>query len=228
MGNRCWGTRALLQGNEVVRRLAGSFPRRMSRWLSWTLNEALPKLFHCSVRNTWPTEWLGMAQRISGLNKILVPRVSFKIIGRFLMILSVKFPLNLCSRLRFFAPKHTTSTLCTYESSHLDFNCRGAHGGCIGYYSTTCIKLAMFCYIITVKNVLYVLCINLYKLPQLYSSIWNTLYEDCISPSNCLPTNFLLHHNSTDTTELYQRKFSQITFIMNNLLRSWGMGARIA
>jgi hypothetical protein len=111
--------------------------------LPYRWHEALPKLFHCSVRNTWATWWLGMTHRTSGLNKILVPRVNCRPTARFLAVLSAKFPLNLCSRLRFFEPKHTTSTLCTCESSHLDFNCCSARGGGIGYYSTTCIKLAM-------------------------------------------------------------------------------------
>jgi hypothetical protein len=39
--------------------------------------------------------------------------------------------------------------------------------GGIGYYSTTCMKLGVFCYIMTVQNVVYVLCINLYKLSKL-------------------------------------------------------------
>jgi hypothetical protein len=74
-----------------------SFPRRTSRWLSWTSNEAFLKLFHCSLRNTWATVWLGMVHRSSGLNKIIVPRVNCRSTVRFLAILSVKFPLNLCS-----------------------------------------------------------------------------------------------------------------------------------
>src|SRR5215510_2641834 len=81
-----------------------------------------------------------MAHRTSGLNKIRVPGVNCRPTGRFLAILSAKFPLNLCSRLRFFEPKHTTSTLCTCESTHLDFKCWSARGGGIGYYSTTCMK----------------------------------------------------------------------------------------
>jgi hypothetical protein len=98
--------------------------------------------------------------RTSDLNKILMSRVNCKPTGRFLMILSVKFSLNLCSRLCFFEPKHTTSTLYAFESSYLDFNCGSTCSGGIGYYSTTCIRLAMFCYIMTVQNVVYVLCIN--------------------------------------------------------------------
>jgi hypothetical protein len=105
-----------------------------------------------------------MAYRTSGLNKILVPRVNCRPAGRFVATLSAKFPLNLCNRLRFFEAKHTTSTLCTCESTHLDLNCGSARGGGLGYYSTTCIKLVMFCYIMTVQNVVYVLCINLYSL----------------------------------------------------------------
>ena len=117
--------------------------------------------------NTWPIGWLGIAHRTSGLNKILVPGVNCRPTGRFLDIVSAKFPLNLCSRLRFFEPKHTTSTLCICESSHIDFNCWSARGDGIGYYSTTCMKLRVFCYIMTVQNVVYVLCINLYKLSKL-------------------------------------------------------------
>jgi hypothetical protein len=33
-----------------------------------------------------------------------------------------------------------------------------------GPYTVTCIKLAVFCYIMTVQTVVYVLCINLYHL----------------------------------------------------------------
>jgi hypothetical protein len=58
------------------------------------------------------------------------------------------------------------SILCTCESSQLDYNCESARDGGIGYYSTTCIKLEMFCYIMTVQNVC-VLCINLYTLSKL-------------------------------------------------------------
>jgi hypothetical protein len=89
--------------------------------------------------------------------------------GRFLAILSAKFIFNLCSALRFFEPKHTTSTLCTCESSHFDLNCGSACGGgsSIGYYSTECIKLAVFCYIMAVQSIVYVLCINLYTLSKL-------------------------------------------------------------
>ena len=36
--------------------------------------------------------------------------------------------------------QNTTSTLCTCESSHLDFKCGSARGGGIGYHSTTCMK----------------------------------------------------------------------------------------
>jgi len=71
---------------------------------------------------------------------IRVPGVNCRPTGRFLAILSAKFPLNLCSRLHFFEPKHTTSTLCTCESSHLDFKCGSARCGGIGYCSTMCMK----------------------------------------------------------------------------------------
>ena len=47
--------------------------RVLLRWLSWTSNEALPKLFHCSVRNTWPTGWLGMVLAVAVLGTT-VPR----------------------------------------------------------------------------------------------------------------------------------------------------------
>ena len=47
--------------------------RVLPRWLSWTSNEALPKLFYCSVRNTWPTGWLGMALAVAVLGTT-VPR----------------------------------------------------------------------------------------------------------------------------------------------------------
>jgi hypothetical protein len=63
-----------------------------------TSNEVLPKLLHCSG-------WLGVAHRTSCLNKILVPRVNCRPTGKLLAILRAKFPLNLCSRLRFFEPK---------------------------------------------------------------------------------------------------------------------------
>jgi hypothetical protein len=43
------------------------------------------------------------------------------------------------------------STLCAYDSGHLDFNYGSARGGGTGYYSTTCIKLGVFSYIMTVK-----------------------------------------------------------------------------
>jgi hypothetical protein len=36
-----------------------------------------------------------------------------------------------------------------------------------GPYTVTCIKLAVFCYIMTFKNVVYVLCINVYTLSKL-------------------------------------------------------------
>jgi hypothetical protein len=111
-----------------------------------------------------------MAHRASGLNEILVPRLNCMPIGRFLAKPSSKFPFNLCSRHRFFEPKHTTRTLCTYESSHLDFNCESAYSGGIEYYSIMCIKLTIFCYIMTVKNVVYVFCINLYTLSKLQSA----------------------------------------------------------
>ena len=107
-----------------------------------------------------------MAHRTSGLNKIFVPGVNCRPTGMFLVILSAKFPLNLCSRLHFFEPKHTMSTLCTCESIHLDFNCGSAFGGGIGYYGTMCTKLGVFCYIMIVQNVVYILCINLYKLSK--------------------------------------------------------------
>jgi hypothetical protein len=139
-----------------------SFLRRTSRWLSLTSNEALLKLFHCSVRNTRAIGWLGMAHRTSGLNIILVPRVNCRPAGRFFATLSATFPLSLCSRLRFFEPKDTTSTLCICESSYHDLNCWRARVGGIGYYSTMCIKLAVFYYIMTVQKVVYVLCTNLY------------------------------------------------------------------
>jgi hypothetical protein len=147
----------------------------MSCWLPWTSNEALSKLFHCSVRNTWATGWLGMVNRTSGLNKILVPRVNCRPTVRLLAILGGKFLFNLSSRLSFLEPKHTTSTLCTCESSLLDFTCRRARGGGIGYYSIKCIKLARFWYIMT-SNVEYVLCINLYTLSKFKSTFCNTLY----------------------------------------------------
>jgi hypothetical protein len=131
------------------------------------LRTKLSQLFHCSNRNTWATWWLGMAHGTSGLNKILMPRVNCRPIGRFLEILSAKFPLNLCSRHRFLEAKHTTSMLCICESSHPDINCGSVRGGCTGYYSTTCIKLAMFCYIMTIQNVVHVPCINLYILSKL-------------------------------------------------------------
>jgi hypothetical protein len=38
-----------------------------------------------------------------------------------------------------------------------DLNCGSGGGGSIGYYSTTCIKLAVLCYIMTVQSVVYVL-----------------------------------------------------------------------
>jgi hypothetical protein len=63
--------------------------------------------------------------------------------GRFLAILRAKFPLNLCSRLRFLESKHITSTNCNYYSTHLDCNCGSARGGSIGYYSTAWFNLAM-------------------------------------------------------------------------------------
>jgi hypothetical protein len=106
-----------------------------------------------------------MEQRTSGLNKLLVELVNCRPTGRFPAILSAKFHLNLCSSLSFFKPK--MSTLCTCESSHLKLNCGSARGEGIAYYSTTCIELAMFFYIITVQNVVYVLCINLYTLAKL-------------------------------------------------------------
>jgi hypothetical protein len=39
-----------------------------------------------------------------------------------------------------------------------------------GPYTVMCIKLAVFCYIMTVQNVEYVVCINLYTLSKLKSS----------------------------------------------------------
>jgi hypothetical protein len=108
-----------------------------------------------------------MAHRTSGLNEILVPSVKCRLTGRFLEILNTKFPFDLCSRYRFFEPKHTMRTLCACERSHLDFNGESASGGGIGYYRITCIKLAMFCYTMTVQNVVYVLDINLYTLSKL-------------------------------------------------------------
>jgi hypothetical protein len=36
-----------------------------------------------------------------------------------------------------------------------------------GPYTVRCIKLSVFCYIMTVQNVVYVLCINLYVLSKL-------------------------------------------------------------
>jgi hypothetical protein len=36
-----------------------------------------------------------------------------------------------------------------------------------GPYAVTCIKLAVFCYIMTIQNFVYVLCINLYTLSKL-------------------------------------------------------------
>jgi hypothetical protein len=36
-----------------------------------------------------------------------------------------------------------------------------------GPYAVTCIKLAVFCYIMTGQNVVYVLCINVYTLSML-------------------------------------------------------------
>jgi hypothetical protein len=35
-----------------------------------------------------------------------------------------------------------------------------------GPYTVTCIKLAVFCYIMTLHNVVYVLCTNLYTLSK--------------------------------------------------------------
>jgi hypothetical protein len=55
---------------------------------------------------------------------ILVTRVNHRPTGRFLAILSAKFPLNMCSRLHSFEPKHTMSMLCTCESSHMVFTWR--------------------------------------------------------------------------------------------------------
>jgi hypothetical protein len=116
-----------------------------------------------------------MAHRTSGLNKIIVPLVNCRTTGRFLAVLSAKFPLNLCSRLCFFEPKHTTSTLCTCESSR-----RSAHGGGIWHYSTTCIELAMFCYILTVENIVF--------LNTLYTSLL-VRCQLCLIWSHALPLN---------------------------------------
>jgi hypothetical protein len=93
-----------------------------------------------------------MAHRTYSLNKILVPWVNCRPTGRFLTRLSAKI-YCLCSKLCFFEPKHTTSTLCACESSHLHFNCGSFRSSGIGYYSTVCNKLAMFCYVITVRCV---------------------------------------------------------------------------
>jgi hypothetical protein len=81
-----WGTRALLQGNEGVRRLAGS---------------ECVLLGHLCLTVEWGT-------------------------------------VGACP----------------------DLSCGSGGGGSIGYYSTTCIKFAVFFYIMTVQNVVYVLCIN--------------------------------------------------------------------
>jgi hypothetical protein len=92
---------------------------------------------HIGVWVTW------MAHRSSGHRKIIVPRVNCEPTGRFLTILSAKYLLNLCSsRLRFFEQKHTTSMFCTYESSHLEFNCQRFRYAGIGSDTTMCIKPA--------------------------------------------------------------------------------------
>jgi hypothetical protein len=61
----------------------------------------------------------------------------------------------------------------TFGLSRTCFNCGSARGGGSGYYSPTCIKLAVFCYIMTVQNVVYVVCINLYTLYETpYTVAW--------------------------------------------------------
>jgi hypothetical protein len=128
-----------------------------------------------------------MAHRTSGLNKTLVPRVNCRPTERFSAILSAKIPLNLCSRLRFLESKCTKNKLCTCESSHLEFNCGRAF---IKYYSTTCLmKRAIFCYIMTVQTVVYVLCIHFQTL-----SICKVLFETfCI----CRATLISVTHEFT-------------------------------
>jgi hypothetical protein len=44
-----------------------------------------------------------------------------------------------------------------------------------GPYTITCIKLAAFSYIMTVQNVVYVLCVNLYTLSK-FKAIFETVF----------------------------------------------------
>jgi hypothetical protein len=76
----------------------------------------------------------------------------------------IRSPLNLCSRL-------VSLNRNTYDNTlnHLHVNYGNACGGGIGHYSTTCIKLAMFCYIMTIQFDVYAHCIHLYT--QLYTCI---------------------------------------------------------
>jgi hypothetical protein len=146
-----------------------SFQIRTSRLSS----ETLPKLFHCSVRNTRATGWPNMAHKTCGLNKILVPRSNCRSTGRFLAILSAKFPSNLCGRLRFFEPKHITRTLYICESSHLDFNSGNARGGGICYYSICASNLQYFSTLWQFKT----LCMSsVWIFILLQISFWNTMY----------------------------------------------------
>jgi hypothetical protein len=67
--------------------------------------------------------------------------------------------------------QRTCSVYKITANKHLEFNCGSARGGGIGHYSTTCFKLVMFCYIMTVQNVVYALCTNVYNLSKLLSFI---------------------------------------------------------
>jgi hypothetical protein len=108
-----------------------------------------------------------LLNRTSGLNKILVLPVNCKPTGRFLAVLW-NF-LWTCVAYFVSSNQNTVSILCTCESIG------NIRGGVILYYSTTCIKLAMLCSIMTVQNVVYALCINLYNLSKLLSSFSNIM-----------------------------------------------------
>jgi hypothetical protein len=121
----------------------------------WNSNEALPKLFHRSARNTWATGWLGMAHGTSGLIKILVPRVNWRPTGRFLAILTAEISLqwNSLGRAAF-----------ELYGSQRDMRLRKLIQWTITMPGNTCCILLHYD---SSKHIVHLLWINLYELPKL-------------------------------------------------------------
>jgi hypothetical protein len=103
--------------------------------------------------------------------------------GTFLAIMNAKFPLNFCSRLRFFEPKHKRE-----RSEHIKVAILISTAGAlaVAVLSTRIPRasnLQCFPALSTVQNVVDALSINLYTLSILEGSFCNTMWYLYAVPS---------------------------------------------